>query len=634
MQLIYCYIKNFRNIVCQEINFSENYNVHYKEDTLYIDYGQPNQAADYLYGQSFMRNLRVIVGKTGSGKTNLLQLLGMNEYERLNSLEKDAYLMLYQMADKNSFLMECVGIDVKGITDQCSEYLPSRKRYGVYKFVFFPEHKVVEYVTQLYTDDNETTCVVNAFDRYAFAHCPYEELREEGYGSNFLRGFIPRKAVQYGKSFAALECECLKEYLSLFEEDNIKRKAAWVVRWDNWQYTLKNELDEKLLAKDYWTYKDRAYEQRMRNIREGKSSEIKYPAGSTPKSRFIHDLMTDFAIYLRKWADCIDISLSEMSDPINCDKGIYFEYLPDYEKLGILKRINWLCQYLDYYTDPIFRNKGLIWQAGQDVIDLFGLMDQLDEKYFTDEELSIPIMEIDSVEGSPIQQIFERIGQYRPDEVGVFTKELLPYHWSCISSGEYQYAKIWGILEEYAVRSKIMKQGEGFNQAVFPNLIVLLDEPETYMHPELCRQFINRMSSVVQRRYPKAHFQVILTTHSPFMLSDLLSHQVIRMDVDKQGYCRIMQDSERSYFAANIHTILSDGFFLQFTIGEQARTFLTRKLLKLREVAEEGRGIHRMEREEIEKMRAFLPYIGDEMIRNSFKQILYSCYDKIGNQPD
>lgn len=118
------------------------------------------------------------------------------------------------------------------------------------------------------------------------------------------------------------------------------------------------------------------------------------------------------------------------------------------------------------------------------------------------------------------------------------------------------------------------------------------------------------------------------------MLSDLLSHQVIRMDVDKQGYCRIMQDSERSYFAANIHTILSDGFFLQFTIGEQARTFLTRKLLKLREVAEEGRGIHRMEREEIEKMRAFLPYIGDEMIRNSFKQILYSCYDKIGNQPD
>lgn len=61
-------------------------------------------------------------------------------------------------------------------------------------------------------------------------------------------------------------------------------------------------------------------------------------------------------------------------------------------------------------------------------------------------------------------EVFERMEQYRPDEIGVFTKCLLPYHWTYVSSGEYQYAKIWGVLEEYGVKVKILTQGQNIRK--------------------------------------------------------------------------------------------------------------------------------------------------------------------------
>ena len=72
------------------------------------------------------------------------------------------------------------------------------------------------------------------------------------------------------------------------------------------------DLDEKLIKREYWTYKDRAEEQRDKNFRNGQYNKpIEYDKKSTPKSRFIHDLMVDFAIYLRKWAELVEYEFTE-----------------------------------------------------------------------------------------------------------------------------------------------------------------------------------------------------------------------------------------------------------------------------------------------------------------------------------
>lgn len=609
MKLIYCYIEHFRNIENQDVSLSDEFDCRYRDSKIFIEKREKNPLMDYIYDNGFMSNLRIIVGKTGSGKTNFLQLIGMDWWNRKSTADGDAYLLLYKMHNENDFFVEEVGLGNKT---------------RAYCFTYdFDKHEILKYIPAAY-DDHEDTYIINAFDRYAFASCPYDNVRQEQMFDN--NQFIPRKITQYGKSSVSMECEFLKEYLSHFSEKSIKRRVSFVIGWKNWQNKIQSDLDEKLIKREYWTYKDRAEEQRDKNFRNGQYNKpIEYDKKSTPKSRFIHDLMVDFAIYLRKWAELVEYEFPEKYYPYT---GIVYDLgiedpreLPDGKNMGILKRIDWLCQYIDYHTDEITSNRGLVWQIGSDIRDLFHLLGKMDDKYFTDTEFTIPVMDIDVNGKTVMRDVFERMEQYRPDQIGVFTECLLPYHWSYVSSGEYQYAKIWGVLEEYGVRVKMMTQGQKYSEAIQPNLILLLDEPENYMHPEMCRTFIRNLNVLLSKRNPNAELQVLISTHSPFMLSDVMASQVIKMDYDENGKC-VISESEKPYYAANIHSIMADGFFLEYTIGEQARIFLEDKFKLLQRLTCMNRNLSSSEKEELTMIRSLIPNIGDALIRHCFCMML------------
>lgn len=609
MKLIYCYIEHFRNIENQDVSLSDEFDCRYRDSKIFIEKREKNPLMDYIYDNGFMSNLRIIVGKTGSGKTNFLQLIGMDWWNRKSTADGDAYLLLYKMHNENDFFVEEVGLGNK-IRAYCFTY-------------DFDKHEILKYIPAA-NDDHEDTYIINAFDRYAFASCPYDNVRQEQMFDN--NQFIPRKITQYGKSSVSMECEFLKEYLSHFSEKSIKRRASFVIGWKNWQNKIQSDLDEKLIKREYWTYKDRAEEQRDKNFRNGQYNKpIEYDKKSTPKSRFIHDLMVDFAIYLRKWAELVEYEFPEKYYPYT---GIVYDLgiedpreLPDGKKMGILKRIDWLCQYIDYHTDEITSNRGLVWQIGSDIRDLFHLLGKMDDKYFTDIEFTIPVMDIDVNGKTVMRDVFERMEQYRPDQIGVFTECLLPYHWSYVSSGEYQYAKIWGVLEEYGVRVKMMTQGQKYSEAIQPNLILLLDEPENYMHPEMCRTFIRNLNVLLSKRNSNTELQVLISTHSPFMLSDVMSSQVIKMDYDENGKC-VISESKKPYYAANIHSIMADGFFLEYTIGEQARIFLEDKFKLLQRLTCMNRNLSSSEKEELTMIRSLIPNIGDALIRHCFCMML------------
>ena len=609
MKLIYCYIEHFRNIENQDVSLSDEFDCRYRDSKIFIEKREKNPLMDYIYDNGFMSNLRIIVGKTGSGKTNFLQLIGMDWWNRKSTADGDAYLLLYKMHNENDFFVEEVGLGNKT---------------RAYCFTYdFDKHEILKYIPAAY-DDHEDTYIINAFDRYAFASCPYDNVRQEQMFDN--NQFIPRKITQYGKSSVSMECEFLKEYLSHFSEKSIKRRVSFVIGWKNWQNKIQSDLDEKLIKREYWTYKDRAEEQRDKNFRNGQYNKpIEYNKKSTPKSRFIHDLMVDFAIYLRKWAELVEYEFPKKYYPYT---GIVYDLgiedpreLPDGKKMGILKRIDWLCQYIDYHTDEITSNRGLVWQIGSDIRNLFHLLGKMDDKYFTDTEFTIPVMDIDVNGKTVMRDVFERMEQYRPDQIGVFTECLLPYHWSYVSSGEYQYAKIWGVLEEYGVRVKMMTQGQKYSEAIQPNLILLLDEPENYMHPEMCRTFIRNLNVLLSKRNPNTELQVLISTHSPFMLSDVMASQVIKMDYDENGKC-VISESKKPYYAANIHSIMADGFFLEYTIGEQARIFLEDKFKLLQRLTCMNRNLSSSEKEELTMIRSLIPNIGDALIRHCFCMML------------
>lgn len=604
MRLIYSYIHKFRNIIAQEVSFTPEYDVKFTDGELSINQRREDDASDYLYGDSLIKYLSIIVGRTGSGKTNFLQMIGMDTYDRLDSLRNnhDSYFLLYQTDRPFHFIAECVGISIEGLP------INERENYGIVQFSYNLRTHTFESIKSLGEKDDKNLCIINGFDKNSFSNYPYDDDKTEGVFSHY--GFIPRILSSYGRFSVSMECILLKNYIANFPPHSIKDNVAFELTTDNWKNQLNTELDERLYKKYYWTWNDKKWEQEDKNFRHGKDSKtpMVYPKGSTPKKRFIHDLMMDYAIYLRKW-------IEGFKDP-TLDLSV------DRKKITVVERINALCQFIDLHAEEWGVAKGLVWQIGDDIKDINNLLYKMDDKYFTDELFSIPVIEIDNSDHSTMSELFERIEQYRPDDQGIFTKELLPFHWSNISSGEFQYAKVWGQIEEFGVHMKLIRPNENYKTAKTPNMILLLDEPETYMHPEMCRRFVQTLSEILKRRPSYAQLQIILSTHSPFMLSDVLPQQIIKMDYDENGYCKILPFSKTSSFGANIHTILADGFFLKYTIGEASRVFLQDKFNWLKDITTKGDNLTIEEIDEIYKLSNFIPNIGDEMIRMSFNRLL------------
>lgn len=93
------------------------------------------------------------------------------------------------------------------------------------------------------------------------------------------------------------------------------------------------------------------------------------------------------------------------------------------------------------------------------------------------------------------------------------------------------------------------------------------------------------------------------------------------MDYDENGKC-VISKSEKPYYAANVHSIMADGFFLEYTIGEQARIFLQDKFKLLQELASRKEKLSSSEKEELTMIRRLVPNIGDALIRHCFCLLL------------
>ena len=126
MKLIYGYIKKFRNIKCQEVYFSNDFTIRYNDSLAFPDslsvlprHNDNNKCA--VFPSSKLANAHVIVGKTGAGKTNILQMIGMTEEERLHHSEPDdSYFLLYK--DEEGFLIEPFNIPVRQFERPAKEF--------------------------------------------------------------------------------------------------------------------------------------------------------------------------------------------------------------------------------------------------------------------------------------------------------------------------------------------------------------------------------------------------------------------------------------------------------------------------------------------------------------------------------
>jgi predicted ATP-dependent endonuclease of OLD family len=132
----------------------------------------------------------------------------------------------------------------------------------------------------------------------------------------------------------------------------------------------------------------------------------------------------------------------------------------------------------------------------------------------------------------------------------------------------------------YSSLIPILKDEQNDHKEYFKNnVMIILDEPMNSLHPQWQKNFIYNLINFLKENFPDIEFQIVLTTHSPFILSDLPKEYVIfldkfdyktkekypKLDIKdlKNGNCiNVSEHIELKTFGANIHTLLSNGFFM------------------------------------------------------------------------
>ncbi len=128
-----------------------------------------------------------------------------------------------------------------------------------------------------------------------------------------------------------------------------------------------------------------------------------------------------------------------------------------------------------------------------------------------------------------------------------------------LSSGEKQQIYSIHTIIYHLRNLSSIKNGSVLKK--YSKINILLDEIELYFHPEMQRNFVNRLlkgigqlSANLERNIDSIN--ILIATHSPFVLSDIPSTNVLRLT---RGHST--EVSEHT-FGANIHDLLANDFFL------------------------------------------------------------------------
>ncbi len=124
-----------------------------------------------------------------------------------------------------------------------------------------------------------------------------------------------------------------------------------------------------------------------------------------------------------------------------------------------------------------------------------------------------------------------------------------------LSSGENSlltfFARIHDVVERYS--SGVYEKEK---------LILFIDEAEIGFHPAWKRIFFKKLIDFLNDSITGFKFQVILTTHSPYLLSDLPAENILLLKKGSTGKSVLLNSQEFKTFGSNVHELLANSFFL------------------------------------------------------------------------
>lgn len=160
-----------------------------------------------------------------------------------------------------------------------------------------------------------------------------------------------------------------------------------------------------------------------------------------------------------------------------------------------------------------------------------------------------------------------------------------------------------------------------FSKGGYKNFFIILDEIEIGLHPDWQKKFLSFCINIVKilETFFEIRIHIILATHSPFILSDLPKENVIFLKNGKQE--KPFKENEQT-FGANIHTLLSHGFFMDGGLmGEFAKSKIDEMIKNLKNKKYNPSKIEK------ENILATIKIIGEDFLRTKLLDIYYKKFD-------
>lgn len=139
------------------------------------------------------------------------------------------------------------------------------------------------------------------------------------------------------------------------------------------------------------------------------------------------------------------------------------------------------------------------------------------------------------------------------------------YGWNGFSTGEFAKLNIFSELYNYIHDQKTDK---------FKNHLIVMDEVDLYLHPDWQRTFFSELLEFIRIEFPKDSVQIILSTHSPIIVSDFLPEDIVSLD-RSNGKTNLI---ESFGFASHITDLYIEGMHLSSTFGEHSKKAINQLL--------------------------------------------------------
>lgn len=587
MKLIYVWIDNYKNFQDVGFNLSSQYYVNFDYDT---ETDSRKLVVRKIEGNKLLQNpieeITAIIGKNGSGKTNIIDLLGMRIGER-KQLNNAKYFILYNISD-NTYAIE--GSDYSSINKS---------------IVNFPDDVVSEPFS-MYLDNEDGNFTYKGFLQFNYELI--DTIHFYNFRSVFKYGYTKR-SFEFGNEFSTffsrvnLTSNLIGYYskynmITFFNNISIERKSSHLFNSNNQVFIeLFNNIlvdsDSKLVLK-------KSYKRNFREII--KSNSKLYQPLINNKLNFIMNYIEDYIQFSFSSIKRFNVealsSLQIVIDGIQLtsgnDKDYYFE-IYNVILVELSKQSDLDSKQINSFKDTFYQT-----------VEYF---EQLDGRYFAEDKIKIPISNIEEDVVREFLQFIDKNNLNEKDDELNYLNNSITLSVEPLSSGEEAFINLFASLYYGLKRKRYSKKHKA---------IILLDEPDNFMHPEWSRILISELIGFLSNLdLGYSSYQIILTTHSPFIISDLLKSNVIALDKDSiTGRSIVVNFDTEQTFASNIHTLLSDEFFMSSTIGEYAISKINEVISLLRK--------SKCNFEELAYSKFIIDSIGDPLLKEKLMEMYLS----------